>query len=132
MTAPVNVQPLSAASARWECPATAFNVVPDAVPEELQERAVEAIRFGIEAGQDFHMVAVGDSTVDIHRYVKWLLTTAAADMPPCCDWCYVMNFQNPNQPQAFRLPTGRGRESSLPRQRRRIGPPGAVRRRDAG
>lgn len=109
MAEPVNVQPLSAASARWECPETAFTVEPDAVPEELQERAVKAIRFGIEAGQDFHMVAVGESTVDIHRYLTWLLQTAAEDMPPCCDWCYVMNFNNPNQPTAFRLPTGRGR-----------------------
>jgi predicted ATP-dependent protease len=100
---------LGADQARWTCPSGAFEMIADPVPEELQMRAIEALRFGIDAARDFHVIAVGSSRVEMDRYITWLLNSTIEHLPPCCDWCYVMNFEQPNRPRAIRLPTGVGR-----------------------
>ncbi len=104
------VIPLTAVQARKDYAPDSFEMTPDSAPVQLQQRAVEAIRFGTAAGPDFHMIAVGSNLVGMEEYIGSLLRQSAGDMPPCCDWCYVMNFQNPNAPRAIRLPAGRGRE----------------------
>jgi lon-related putative ATP-dependent protease len=104
-----SVRRLDAAEARWTCSLLSFELTPDSVPEALQERAIEAMRFGAQLGFDFHLLAVGPEAVGIEIYLDWLLDAAARAMPPCCDWCYVTNFENPNAPQAVRLPAGQGR-----------------------
>lgn len=103
------VRRLPAGEARWECPIGSFELTPDGVPEALQERAIEALRFGSRLGFDFHLLAVGPSEVGIELYLDWLLDQAARELPPCCDWCYVMNFANPNAPRVIRLPAAQGR-----------------------
>ncbi|MFW6075648.1 MAG: Lon-like protease helical domain-containing protein, partial [Chloroflexota bacterium] len=100
---------LSADQARWACTGDSFREEADPVPEELQTRAISALRFGVEAGPDFHLVAVGSSRVGMERYITWLLDEIIDSLPPCCDWCYVNNFDDPYAPIAIRLPTGRGR-----------------------
>ncbi|MEZ4571513.1 MAG: ATP-binding protein [Thermomicrobiales bacterium] len=85
----------------------------DPVPEELQRRAIEALRFGVEAGMDFHVVAVGNSRVEMDRYIHWLLNSTVEHLDPCCDWCYVMNFGEPDHPRAIRVPSGEAREFKL-------------------
>ena len=76
-----------------------------------QDRAVEAIRFGIGVRHEgFNLFAFGSSgagkTETILRYLE---PEAAAK---CCpdDWCYVNNFAAPDHPKMLRLPAGRARE----------------------
>lgn len=103
------VERLSASEARWTIEPNSFSMEPDGVPEELQPRAISALRFGLQLGEDFQLVAVGEPDVAIRRYVYWLLESAADEMPACCDWCYVMNFADQNKPLAMQFPTGEGR-----------------------
>ena len=84
-------------------------MVADPVPEELQKRAIDALRFGVEAGLDFHVIAVGSSRVEVDRYINWLLNSTVERMPPCCDWCYVMNFDQPERPVALEMQSGTAR-----------------------
>ena len=103
------VEGLPANQTRWTCPGDCFRMIADPVPEELQSRAIEALRFGVEAGADFHVIAVGSGRVEMDRYIGWLLNSTIEHLDPCCDWCYVMNFARPNQPRAIRLPSGKAR-----------------------
>ena len=100
---------LNADQVRWSCAEDDFEMVADPVPEELQKRAIEALRFGVDAGADFHVIAVGNSRIESDRYINWLLHSTIEHLDPCCDWCYVMNFELPNQPRAIRVPSGEAR-----------------------
>ena len=76
-----------------------------------QDRAIEAIRFGIGVRhQGFNLFAFGPSgsgkTEIIHRYLE----PEAAALPVPDDWCYVNNFAAPDQPKMLRLPAARARE----------------------
>ncbi|MEX1035934.1 MAG: ATP-binding protein, partial [Sneathiella sp.] len=76
-----------------------------------QDRAIEAIRFGIGVRhQGFNLFAFGLSgsgkTEIIHRYLE----PEAAASPVPDDWCYVNNFAAQDHPKILRLPAGRGRE----------------------
>ncbi|MHB1216858.1 MAG: Lon protease family protein [Alphaproteobacteria bacterium] len=75
-----------------------------------QERALEAIRFGIGMVQDgYNMFALGPDGIGKHRMVRQFLERQAATEPVPADWCYVHNFENPHKPQAVSLPPGRAR-----------------------
>ncbi|MEM9479999.1 MAG: ATP-binding protein [Verrucomicrobiota bacterium] len=80
-----------------------------------QERAVEAIRFGIDIGRKgYNLFAMGPSGYAKHRIVrKFLDERAAKDKSAAkelCDWVYVFNFEENNKPQALSLPFGTARE----------------------
>lgn len=73
-----------------------------------QQRAVDAIRFGI--GIDHHgynLFALGPNGIGRQTTVNRFLDQRAADEPIPDDWCYVYNFEQPHKPQAYRLPAGR-------------------------
>lgn len=75
-----------------------------------QERAMEAIRFGIGMVQDgYNMFALGPNGIGKHRMVRLFLDRQAAAEPVPADWCYVHNFDNPHKPRAVSLPPGRAR-----------------------
>lgn len=75
-----------------------------------QERAMEAIRFGIGMVQDgYNMFALGPDGIGKHRMVRQFLERQAATEPVPADWCYVHNFESPHKPQAVSLPPGRAR-----------------------
>ncbi|MBM3541470.1 MAG: ATP-dependent protease, partial [Alphaproteobacteria bacterium] len=75
-----------------------------------QERALEAIRFGVGMRQDgYNMFALGPTGIGKHRMVRHVLERQAADRPAPRDWCYVHNFVDPHKPRALALPTGRAR-----------------------
>ncbi|CAN5804710.1 ATP-binding protein [soil metagenome] len=103
------VAALNANEIRWRCSSDHFKMTADPVPEELQARAIEALRFGVDAGSDFHVIAVGTSRVEMDRYISWLLNSTIVHLDPCCDWCYVMNFSEPNRPRAIQVPSGEAR-----------------------
>jgi len=76
-----------------------------------QQRAIDAIRFGIDMRQDgYNIYVLGPIGSNRHDLVENLVAeqAKARGVPP--DWCYVNNFSNPERPQAVRFPAGRGRE----------------------
>lgn len=76
-----------------------------------QDRAVEAIQFGITmAQQGYNLFALGPNGVGKYTAVCRYLDQQAQDKPVPPDWCYVHNFALEHQPKAIRLPAGTGRE----------------------
>jgi lon-related putative ATP-dependent protease len=82
-----------------------------AAPDEWlgQNRAVEAVRFGIgmkRAG--YNMFALGPTGAGKHTLVRKFINEQAATEVFPDDWCYVQNFAEPHKPIALSLPPGRG------------------------
>ncbi len=74
-----------------------------------QDRAVEAIEFGVGIHQDgYNLYALGPTGVGKHDLVEEFLEEYAADEASPSDWCYVHNFDKPNEPRVLELPSGRG------------------------
>jgi lon-related putative ATP-dependent protease len=74
-----------------------------------QERAVEAVQFGIGIRREgYNLFALGPSGTGKHTVVREFLEKQAASEPTPSDWCYVNNFDLPHKPRALRLPPGRG------------------------
>ncbi len=73
-----------------------------------QERAVEAIRFGVGIrAEGYNLYAMGPEGHGRHTAVRQLLAERAAAEPMPPDWCYVFNFETPHKPSRLRLPAGR-------------------------
>jgi lon-related putative ATP-dependent protease len=76
-----------------------------------QQRAVDAIRFGIQIRDDGHNVFVlGPPGSNRHGLAEELAKERAASQSPPGDWCYVNNFGDPERPQYLHFPAGRGRQ----------------------
>ncbi|MDJ0653673.1 MAG: ATP-binding protein [Xanthomonadales bacterium] len=76
-----------------------------------QQRAVEAIRFGIEVdGPGYNLFVLGPHGSNRHGLVRDHVVEKAEQQPPPADWCYVNNFRDPQKPRALSLPSGKGRE----------------------
>lgn len=75
-----------------------------------QDRAVEAIHFGVETKlHGYNIFVLGPQGTGRHSYVQRHLAIAAASETTADDWCYVNNFVNPRAPIALRLPAGKAR-----------------------
>ncbi len=73
-----------------------------------QERAVEAVEFGIAMQRPgFNVFAFGPNGSGKRSLVQELLEQRAASAPVPSDWCYVNNFGDPRRPHCLELPTGR-------------------------
>lgn len=73
-----------------------------------QDRAIDAIRFGIGIGhQGYNLFALGPNGAGRQTTVNRFLQQRAATEPTPDDWCYVYNFGVPHKPRAHRLPPGR-------------------------
>ncbi len=74
-----------------------------------QQRAVEALRFGIGIAEPgYNLFAMGPEGVGRRTLARRFLEEAAASKPVPRDWCYVFNFELPQRPRAIALPPGRG------------------------
>jgi lon-related putative ATP-dependent protease len=74
-----------------------------------QDRAAEAIRFGLAIERPgYNLFVLGDHGGGRHWLVNRLLGEAAAKAPVPDDWVYVNNFDESRKPNAMRLPAGRG------------------------
>ena len=74
-----------------------------------QDRAVEAIRFGVGiAKKGYNMFALGPSGTGKYSVIRRYLEGRAARMPTPPDTCYVNNFAEPHRPTMIQLPAGRG------------------------
>ena len=85
--------------------------LPDLTQALGQPRALEALAFGtgIER-KGYNLFVLGAPGTGRHSLVRRMLEAKAAAEPTPDDWVYVNNFEMPHQPDALRLPTGRGRE----------------------
>ena len=110
------IQPLSAEQLCRHCDASEFSFKTTDELEDLeviigQERAVDAIQFGIGIRRDgYNLFALGPSGTGKRTTIGRFLDQQAAAEPIPPDWCYVNNFKQPNQPRALSLPPGRGIE----------------------
>lgn len=75
-----------------------------------QKRAVDSINFGLGMGfGEYNIFLVGPTGVGKTTTIEAILSEAAKEKSTPQDWCYVFNFQDPNEPKAIELPTGKGR-----------------------
>ena len=76
-----------------------------------QEKGLKALEFGLSVDINGYNVYVeGPYGVGKTTYVKTLLKTISKKRKAPNDWCYVYNFENPNEPVAISLPAGQGKE----------------------
>lgn len=74
-----------------------------------QQRAIDAIRLGIQIESDGHNVFVlGPPGSHRHGLAEELAKEHAAKKKAPNDWCYITNFTNPEKPHTLSFPTGRG------------------------
>ena len=75
-----------------------------------QDRALEALKFGVGIKHDGYNLFVSGSTgLGKHTIVKHLLKTKVVDTPTPSDWCYINNFEHHHNPRILKLPAGYGR-----------------------
>ncbi|HYQ80894.1 MAG TPA: ATP-binding protein, partial [Anaeromyxobacteraceae bacterium] len=73
-----------------------------------QDRAAEALRFGIAIQQDgYNVFALGPPGVGKESLVFRVLGRRAAEEKAPSDWCYLNNFEDRHRPRAVELPAGR-------------------------
>ncbi len=76
-----------------------------------QERGIKALEFGINVDvKGNNLYIEGPSGVGKTMYTKNYLDSIAKKKKVPNDWCYIYNFQNPNEPIAVSLPAGQGKE----------------------
>ena len=79
-----------------------------------QERAVEAVRFGVGIQRDgYNLYALGPNGIGKYSLVRRYVEEKAQSKDVPSDWCYVNNFQQPHKPHALELPPGMGQQLSI-------------------
>ncbi len=108
------VQKLSYTQARKKCPR---EFIPCSSTDQMaplqqiigQERAVRALQFGLDIKElGFNIFVAGMPGTGRKTAIVGFLEERAKEMPVPPDWCYVNNFEDPNSPNALKLPTGEG------------------------
>jgi lon-related putative ATP-dependent protease len=108
------VEPLDPAALCRRCDPSQFAFETTAELEDLtgilgQERAVEAVQFGISIQREgYNLFALGPEGTGKHSVVHRFLRDKAAGEAPPADWCYIHNFAEPYKPRALQLPPGGG------------------------
>ena len=76
-----------------------------------QARAVSSVEFGMGIHNGgYNIFAVGPTGTGKSTTVYEFLSRQAASQPAPDDWVYVYNFLKPYQPNAIRMPAGKGQE----------------------
>ena len=76
-----------------------------------QMRAMDAVRFGAGIRREgYNLFVLGPTGMGKRSMVRQVLEQRARDERQPSDWCYINNFSHPHQPQALRLPSGKGAE----------------------
>ena len=76
-----------------------------------QERGIKALEFGLNVdAKGYNLYVEGPSGVGKTMYTKNYLDKIAKKKKVPQDWCYIYNFDNPNEPIAVSLPAGQGKE----------------------
>ena len=75
-----------------------------------QERALEAINFGVNIRNNgYNIYVLGPGGAGKTSIVKEAIERRARKMDTPDDWCYVYNFEDPDEPNAISLPAGKGK-----------------------
>ena len=75
-----------------------------------QERALNALEFGIDIDvKGYNLYIEGSAGIGKTMYTKRFLEERAAKNKVPNDWCYIYNFENPNEPVAVSFPAGQGK-----------------------
>ena len=76
-----------------------------------QDRGIKALEFGLNVDvKGYNLYLEGPSGVGKTMYTKNYLNTISKRKKVPNDWCYIYNFENPNEPIAVSLPAGGGKE----------------------
>ena len=76
-----------------------------------QDRGIKALEFGLNVDvKGYNLYLEGPSGVGKTMYTKNYLNTISKKKKVPNDWCYIYNFENPNEPIAVSLPAGGGKE----------------------
>jgi len=105
----------------WTCETENFNFqcTDELTPLDRfigQDRALDAIRFGLEVDKPgYNLFVTGLTGTGKTSAIKAHLESIIEDMErqekskPPCDWCYAHNFDDPDRPFALSLPAGEGK-----------------------
>lgn len=75
-----------------------------------QERGINALQFGLNIkAKGYNLYIEGPSGVGKTMYSKQYVSEIASKQKTPDDWCYIYNFDNPNEPIAVSLPAGEGK-----------------------
>lgn len=111
-----NKNELSYKDLKMTCNPNVFNFETTADLESIQDgigqdRGIKALEFGLQVDvKGYNLYLEGPSGVGKTMYTKNYLQKVAAKKKVPSDWCYIYNFENPNQPIAVELPAGQGKE----------------------
>lgn len=76
-----------------------------------QTRGIKAMEFGLNIDiKGYNLYLEGPTGIGKTIYAKDKLNAMAKTKPVPDDWCYVYNFENPNEPVAISLPAKMGKE----------------------
>ncbi len=76
-----------------------------------QDRGIKALEFGVNVDiKGYNLYIEGPNGVGKTMYTKNYLKKIARKKKVPQDWCYIYNFNNPNEPIAVSLPAGQGKE----------------------
>ena len=76
-----------------------------------QDRGIKALEFGLNVDiKGYNLYIEGPSGVGKTLYTRNYLQKIAKKKKVPPDWCYIYNFNNPNEPIAVSLPAGNGKE----------------------
>lgn len=76
-----------------------------------QDRALKALQFGLQVdGKGYNIYVSGPPGIGKMTSVESYLERVAAEKQTPRDWCFVYNLQDPYQPRAVGLPSGKGNE----------------------
>ena len=75
-----------------------------------QERGIAALQFGLSINtKGYNLYLEGPAGVGKTMYTKQYVSDIAQKQKTPDDWCYIYNFDNPNEPIAVSLPAGEGK-----------------------
>lgn len=76
-----------------------------------QDRGIKALEFGLSVdSKGYNLYVEGPSGVGKTMYTKKYVGKVAEKKKVPDDWCYIYNFDNPNEPIAVSLSAGQGKE----------------------
>lgn len=76
-----------------------------------QERGIESLKFGLNVDVNgYNLYLEGPSGVGKTMYTKDYLQKISKNKKTPQDWCYIYNFENPNEPVAVSFQAGQGQE----------------------
>lgn len=76
-----------------------------------QDRGIKALEFGLSVDVvGYNLFLEGPDGVGKTKYTKRYLDKISKKKKVPSDWCYIYNFDNPNEPIAISLPAGHGQE----------------------